>query len=96
MPYTSEKKLETMRSNNNGFNKRLSAQILKSAKWLEAKGPEEFSRLEIRDLQLLRKLVGERLYLNAVTKAHDDFLANPECFRAPNGNYRIELTKRDL
>ena len=75
---------------------RLVASLRATAQWLAKKGPEEFSRTEIRQLQLLGKLLSHRLYGNALTKIHQGFLSHPEKYRRPNGGYSIDLDPKDL
>jgi hypothetical protein len=96
MAYTHIQKLRKMRAKNKGWNKKLAASLRHTIAWLERKGPEEFSRREIKDLQLLRKMLDERLYMNAITKSTDELLANPEKYRVASGGYSIHLNKNDL
>jgi hypothetical protein len=96
MAYTPIQKLRRMRAKNKGWNKKLAASMRFTVAWLERMGPEEFSRREIKDLQLLRKMLDPRLYMNAITNSHDELIANPEKFRVPSGGYSIDLDKKDL
>jgi hypothetical protein len=50
----------------------LAASLRDTVAWLGRKGPEEFSRREIENLQLLRQMIDQRLYMNAITKSHDE------------------------
>jgi|SRR5882762_3195726 len=74
----------------------LAASLRHTVAWLGRKGPEEFSRRETKDLQLLRKMLDQRLYMNAITKSHDELLANPDKYRGAGGGYSIDLNKKDL
>jgi len=85
-----------MRAKNKGWNKKLAASLRDTVAWLGRKGTEDFSRREIKDLQLLRKMLDQRLYMNAITKSTDELLANPEKFRVASGGYSIDLNKNDL
>ena len=96
MAYTSVQNLRKMRAKNKGWNRKLAANLRRTVSWLTRKGPEEFSRNEIKELKLLRDMIGDRLYTNALTKVHGEFLANPAKFRIPSGRFRIELSKKDL
>jgi hypothetical protein len=95
MAYTNIQTLRKMRARNKGMNKRLAAS-LRDTQWLGRKGPEEFSRREIKDLQLLGKMLSLRLYANALTKAHHDLLSNPEKYWVAGGGYSTTLNPKDL
>ncbi len=96
MAYTSIQKLRKIRAKNKGWNKKLAVSLRGTVAWLGRKGPEEFSRNEIRDLQLLREMIGTRLYMNAIAKANGEFLANPAKFQVAGGGYSVELNKKEL
>jgi hypothetical protein len=96
MAYTSIQKLRRMRAKNKGWNQKLAASLRDTGAWLTRKGAEEFSRSEIKDLQILRKMLDKRLYMNAIAKSTDEFLTNPEKFKVPAGGYKVEFDKDDL
>jgi hypothetical protein len=96
MAYTRIQDLRKTRARNKGVSRKLAARLRRTLAWLERKGPEEFSRPEIKDLQALREMLNTRLYLNALTKSKAEFTANPAKFKLPNGRFRIELNKKEL
>jgi hypothetical protein len=96
MAYTHVQKLRKMRAKNKGWNRRLAADLRRIAAWLEKKGPDEFSRSEIKYLQALRGMLDQRLYMNALAKSLNDFLVSPEQYKTRAGGYSIELKKSEL
>jgi hypothetical protein len=94
--YTNVQCARKMRAKNKGLNKRLAATLRDSIAWLENKGPEDFSRAEIEDLQRLAGKVAERLHKNALTKAFSDLIANPERYQVDGGYLLPYMDPKDF
>jgi hypothetical protein len=83
-----------MRATNKGLSVRLAARLRALAEMLEHKKRDEFTREEIAELQVARKLITTRLYTNACAKA-SQLVLDGKCPKV-DGTYRIDLNPKDL
>jgi hypothetical protein len=94
MAYTWLQQLRKGRATNKGLNRKMAASFRKTAHMLETKGPEEFSRLQIQSLQLIREMITHRLYANACTKGLQDIINGK--YKIKNGKYTYTMDEKIL
>ena len=94
MKYTPLQNLRKTRAINKGENKRIAKALRVTAAILDHKGPEEFSRREIRVLQTMREMLSIRLYENAIAKSIQITL-DGNC-KIVGGKYIMDLNPKDL
>ena len=83
-----------MRARNKGQNKILAKDLRDTAAMLERKGPEEFTRNQIRLLQASREMISIRLHENALTKSMQITLDGN--YKMVGGKYVMDLNPKDL
>lgn len=93
MAYTILQHVRKMRARNKGANRRLASTLRRVATWLDRQGPEELSRLQIRQLQNLREMITTRLAANAVTKLADDYVSGRRKVPDPTPRGEAEILK---
>lgn len=94
MAFTRLQQLRKARAENKGSNKRVASGLRRVADMLDKKGPAEFTRREISNLQAAREMITWRLYENACTKGMQDTMDGKLVFK--DGKYTYTLDKKDL